>query len=216
MDERIKEIRLQAVLAEYAYVSGLIPLYREVEAKALSTTGVVLAGIASLIAALSQTENPDRNAQGAVVALCAWLLVLFAAVEVTAQLRILRAAGYIKDVIYPRLHELAGTNVMGFESTPPLSLIGLDKSNIENKTVSNVLRANLLTSAPISFGIGATGFVLPFIGLIWIAGVPLSEAFTGASSWWFSFGLAGGIVSVILGTMGYRLTRSVELKKTKS
>lgn len=214
MDETQKELRLQVLLTEYQYVSGLIPLYREVEAKALSTTGIVLAAIASLVAALSQIKDPDLNAQGAIVSLSSWLLVLFAAVEVTAQLRIIRASRYLRDVLYPRVSELVGEDALGFESTSGLSMIAKDKTRIHEKSISNVLRANLLTSAPISLGIGVTGLVLPFVGLIWIAGTPLFSAFSNQTAVWFSLGLLGGLVSLSLGIMGYILTRSVEFKKT--
>lgn len=198
------EMRLQAVLHEFNFVSGLIPMYREVEARALSTVGLVLAGVGTVVAALMQVDNPDPQVQGGLISFTAWIFALFSAVHLTAQLRILRASEYIKRNIYPELDLLLGKRVIAFETTLSEELIGASR---QERGFKARIKRRLVTSVATAVALGLTGLVLPFVGAFAIAHISVVEAMM---SWWFLLGLAGGICSAVIGWVGVSLSSAVE------
>lgn len=209
MTER-DQLQLDAVLSEYNYVSGLIPKYRDVEARALSTVGLVLAGLASVVAALMASEAHDRHVEGGIVAISAWIFALFGSVQLTAQLRILRASRYLQRYVYPQLEELTGTSVMQFERIKSDELLDIPE---EGRTLIQRVKRRLITSVANSIGLGVLGFTMPFLGVFAISKVEPQDI---ASLWWFWVGLIGGIISLILGIIGVELSLDVERSKKEA
>ena len=204
--DEVADLKVQALLAEYQYVSGLIPYYRSVETGVLSTMAVILAALAGLIGTLNTIKDaPDMQVQGIIVANTSWLVLLFTAIEVTASLRIMRASTYLKEELYPRLHKVVGSEIMGFENKPSLELIRNRKAQGRHSLVSDWLRAKLVTSAPILLGMGLLAVTLPLVGLA-MSGFSLS--FVNCIA--FSLGGLGGVLGLLVGLMGYRLTPAVE------
>lgn len=205
-----EQMRLDAILNEYNFVSGLIPMYREVEARALSTVGLVLAGLASVVAALMASEAHDRHVEGAIVSIAAWIFALFGSVQLTAQLRILRASRYLQRYVYPELEKLAGPDVMQFERIKSDQLLDIPS---EGRTMLQRLQRRLVTSAANSAGLGLLGFAMPFLGAFAISRVSLEQV---PGLWWFWVGLVGGALSLTLGIIGVELSLDVERSKKKN
>jgi uncharacterized membrane protein HdeD (DUF308 family) len=57
------------LLAEFQFLSGLIPFYRHVELTVLVGTGLVISGVVAALAALEAAENPNATAGGILLAL---------------------------------------------------------------------------------------------------------------------------------------------------
>jgi hypothetical protein len=209
------QLQLQAILAEYSYVSGLIPYYRSVEAGVLSMVSVLMAALIGFVATVNaQTKALDYSAQGAVLALSAWLVVLLVAIEVTALLRISRASNYLKDHVYPRLEVVTGDVTTGFESAKSLELIG-NKKLIGTKAGlrSDWFRGRFVTSAPIVLGLGILSIILPVLGI----GISFFGELSPITPIWMTIGLIGGIAGLLVGIAGFRLSGGVEraeIKKT--
>ena len=95
-----------AVIAEYNFVSGLIPFYRRMELAAVGGAGVV---VAALIGALGALEGAavsgnrvaiDRT-EVFLLALAPWVFFLTTLMMTTALVRIRRASLYIQDSLSP-------------------------------------------------------------------------------------------------------------------
>ena len=208
-DDR-KDLQLQAVLAEYQFVSGLIPHYRSVETSVLSIMAVVLAALAGFIGTVNSQQGAvlDYSTQGAVISLTSWLMVLFTAIEVTALLRIMRASVYLKTHLYERLAVITGSKTMGFEEVKSLELIRNEKAKGRHASISDWSRGYLVTSAPIVLGMGLLSIALPIAGLL----VPVlaKHALGAQDAVWVSVGFLGGLVGLAVGYAGFRLTPGVE------
>lgn len=200
------DLRLQAVLAEYEFVSGLIPFYRSVETGVLSIMSVVLAALAGFIGTVNSQGGTaiDLHVQAAVVALSSWLMVLFTAIEVTALLRIKRASAYLSEHLYPRLDNLVGKGSMSFEVVKSLDLIRNKNAKGLHKKISNWARSRFVTSAPIVLGMGILSAVLPLVALILLRSLEASDLY------WLVPGFAGGLAGLATGLVGYRLTPGLE------
>jgi hypothetical protein len=208
MSESKDQLKLQVLLAEYQYVSGLIPYYRSVETTVLSTMAVILAALAGFIGSLNSTSTGKApiELEGNIIALVPWLMLLFIAIEVTALLRILRASVYIKKKLYKKLNALLGEKTMRFEKIPSLKLIGNRNAEGLHKTISDFQRKNLIGSNTILWGMGLTSLALAALGNV------VSNQFT-------LFHLAGyfaALISLIVMTTGLRLAKSVERHAKKN
>lgn len=205
-----KELRLQAVLAEYQFVSGLIPYYRSVETNVLSIMAVVLAALAGFVGTVNSQQGAvlDYSVQGAVIALSSWLMVLFTAIEVTALLRIKRASVYLKKHLYPRLNEIIGAKSMGFEEVRSLDLIKNEDASGAHARVSDWARGRFVTSAPIVIGMGILSMALPVIGMF----VPIfaGQNIEASDAPWLALGFLGGSFGLAIGVVGFRLTGALE------
>jgi hypothetical protein len=102
------DARLQLLVAEYTWVTGLIRYYREVELKALFGTGLVLSGVGAAFAALRASDNPDAaDAIGLVFAIAASITAFVLPVVVMANMRGMRAVVYVREWLHPLSAELA-------------------------------------------------------------------------------------------------------------
>ena len=211
-DERA-QLKLDAILAEYNYVSGLIPYYRSVESGVLSMMSVLMAALIGFIATVNAQQGAklDFASQGAVVALSSWLVMLLAAIEVTALLRIMRASAYLREHLYPRLVALTGEASMGFETVDSLDLL-TDKELAGTKAGlrSDWFRGRFVTSAPIVLGMGVLAFTLPVVGI----GISVFGPFNAAELLWMIPSLVGGLAGLAVGIAGFRLSGRVERSQT--
>jgi hypothetical protein len=110
------ETERAAILAEYEFVSGLIPLYRSFEMKVLRLAILILTALAVFVASAIEVHNTDNALLGLafVPGLMAFLVIALAGMEI----RIVRASRYIDGEIRPRLRALAGHDVLRWEQAP--------------------------------------------------------------------------------------------------
>ena len=107
-DLPVAEARLQILLAEYTWVSGLVRYYREVELKALAATGLVLSGVGAAFAALRASESDDAiSAIGLVFAIAASIIAFVLPVVLMASMRGMRAVVYVREWLHPLAAEIA-------------------------------------------------------------------------------------------------------------
>jgi hypothetical protein len=102
-----RDASVQVLLAEYQFVSELIPFYRGVELRALGGTGLVLSGIAAAVAALEAAETPKVTAEATLLVLAAWIPTFLLLIEIMALTRLRRASLYIAKRLHPLAVELA-------------------------------------------------------------------------------------------------------------
>jgi hypothetical protein len=123
-DQYTDDAVLRLILAEYQYVSQLIPLYRQLETFVLAGTGLVASAALAAFAALTSGQSPDRRTASIVLAAAAWGPALLLLVEITALTRITRASRYISRHLQPIAEKLTGRNdVLFFEVAPTEPLI---------------------------------------------------------------------------------------------
>jgi hypothetical protein len=109
-DDPNAEAKLQLLIAEYNFVTGLIPFYRSVEMRALGGTGVVLSAVAGAFGAFESAKDPSRPAEGILLAIAALVPALLLLVEVMALTRLRRASLYISKRLHPLAGELTGND----------------------------------------------------------------------------------------------------------
>jgi hypothetical protein len=126
-DSAITDSRLQLLIAEYTWVSGLIRYYREVELKALAATGLVLSGVGAAYAALSASENRSAgDAIGVVFAIAACITAFVLPVVLMANRRGLRAVVYVREWLHPLAAEMTGdARFLAWESVAGGLYVGL-------------------------------------------------------------------------------------------
>jgi hypothetical protein len=168
-DDDVAEAKLQLLVAEYNFVTGLIPFYRSVEMKALGGTGLVLTAVAAAFGALEAAQHPSRPAEGILLAIAALVPALLLLVEVMALTRLRRASLYISKHLHPIAGELTGDDarVLRWELEPTRILLE------ESKEVSTARFARIagpgatkafVSSAPIVALIALTTILLADMG----------------------------------------------------
>lgn len=203
---------LTALLAEYNFVSSLIPFYRGVEVRALSALGLSAGAIGTVFVALAEQQGANVAVLSGILSVTTWLFVLFVTIEVTASLRIKRASTYISTFLYPQIRALTSQANLAWESTPSLALIGLTEVR-RLKDPRNQLRRTLVTSGPLSLGIGVAGGLVGCISLIVLLSSDRS-ALDPIFVWLYAVvATFGGSLSLFLGVYGFRLTREVERER---
>jgi FtsH-binding integral membrane protein len=100
--------RVQVLIAEYEFVTGLIKYYRDVELRALAGTGIVLTAVAAAVAALEAAHTPNRLAESLLLAIAAWVPVVLLMIVIMAKTRGMRAVVYVRDGLRVRAGELTG------------------------------------------------------------------------------------------------------------
>lgn len=114
---------VQVLVAEFQFVSGLIPFYRRAELVVLGATGALLSVMVAALATLEAADEGQRQAEGLLLALGAWVPVLLLLVEVMALARITRASRYIERVLRPRACALGQAKLLEFERSPSAELL---------------------------------------------------------------------------------------------
>jgi hypothetical protein len=102
------ELRVQILLAEYEFVTGLIRYYREVELRALAGLGLLLTAVAAAVGAIESADEPNRTAEALLLAIAAWVPVVLVVTVLMAKTRGWRAVVYVRDVLSPRANALTG------------------------------------------------------------------------------------------------------------
>jgi hypothetical protein len=134
------ELAAQLLVAEFEFVSQLIPFYRRFEITALAGTGLVISAAVAAGASLISGENPDREAAGVVLGIAAWGPTLMLLVEIMALTRLRRASRYIARTLHPLAQELTQrTDILCWELAPTDALF-------EARTEGRFWRSSLNTA----------------------------------------------------------------------
>jgi hypothetical protein len=84
LNAEVIERKVQLLIAEYNFVSGLITFYRSVELRALGGTGLMLTAIAAAVAAFEAADEPNREAESLLLAIPAWIPVVLVLIAIVA------------------------------------------------------------------------------------------------------------------------------------
>jgi hypothetical protein len=102
-------VRLQLLLAEWQWAAGLVQYHRDVELKALAGNGLVISAVAAAYAALEAGEGGDpATAEATVMAVASCVAAFIVLVAVTASMRAMRAASYVREWLHPLATEMSG------------------------------------------------------------------------------------------------------------
>ncbi len=116
--DHASETERAALLAEYQFVSSLIPLYREFEMQAVRLAIVILTATAVFIAS-SDSKDDILMALAFVPCLMALILLALSGMEV----RIIRASRYVDRSLAPQFRHLAKNDaVLRWETAPRVHL----------------------------------------------------------------------------------------------
>lgn len=165
----VSDAEIQLLVAEYNFVSGLIPFYRGVEMKALAGTGLVLSAVAGAFGALEAAKSPSRPAEGVLLGIAALIPAMLLLVEVMALTRLRRASLHIAEHLHPLASELLGddTRFLRWELGPTERLIGESKK-LESKPWARLAGPRptraFVSSAAIVIMIALTAIVLADAG----------------------------------------------------
>jgi hypothetical protein len=159
--EGAEAARIQVLVAEYTWVSGLIRYYREVELKALAGTGLVLSGVGAAFAALHASQNDQAvHAIGIVFAIAAAITAFALPVVVMANLRGMRAVVYLREWLHPLAAELTGdARFLAWEAVaPPMAVMVADGfGELLKAVVSSTVVVFLIAAASLLLAVaGAT------------------------------------------------------------
>lgn len=159
---------LNGLLAEYNFVTSLIPMYRRIEHQSITALGVTVGAVGSIFAALSGGKSEGMQSLsyrqlGVVMALLSWIFLIFLSVQITAMLRIRRANQYLVKYLYPKLGAVAPGLFeairpdfrVGFETVPSLELIHPETTS----RVRNATGKLLITSGATTLGLAIGGTV---------------------------------------------------------
>lgn len=112
------------MLAEFQFLSGLIPFYRRVELTVLAGTGLVISAVVAALAALEAAEDPQASAEGILLAAGAWAPAFLLLVENMALTRLRRVSLYIAQDLHPLAKCLTGRGeVLRWERGPARRLM---------------------------------------------------------------------------------------------
>jgi hypothetical protein len=164
------------MLAEFQFVSGLIPFYRRVELTVLAGTGLVISGVVAALAALEAAENPNAAAEGILLAVGASAPTFLLLVENMALTRLRRASLYIAKDLHPLALRLTGREeVLRWECGPARRLMesieesGTEGSGREGGLASLIVRRKpvqmFASSIPLLGTIAGTSLVLAIAGV---------------------------------------------------
>ncbi|HXR31868.1 MAG TPA: hypothetical protein VN752_12085 [Solirubrobacterales bacterium] len=128
---------VQILIAEYQYVSGLIPFYRRAELIVLAATGALLSVMVAALATLEAAEEAQRHAEGILLTLGAWVPVLLLLIEAMALTRLMRASRYILDCLNPIACDLGQASLLEFERSPGAQLLAGMKGRRVSTTPKN-------------------------------------------------------------------------------
>lgn len=152
------------LLAEYGFVSGLIPFYRRVEILALGGTGATIAALLAFVGGLEAAEDPNRRLQATLLSLAALVPLVLLLLELMALTRIMRASAYIRTDLYPLAKELTGREqILRWEFSPTRTLI--ESLPGFRRRASATFAKFFASSAPIVTAIMSAAVGLPVAGL---------------------------------------------------
>ncbi|MEE8608914.1 MAG: hypothetical protein V3S55_15020 [Nitrospiraceae bacterium] len=148
------------MVAEYQFVSRLIPMYRRVEMTAVAGAGVAVAAILGAIFALEAADKVDRVAQATLLGLAPWVFFLLVLIQITALVRINRASAYISQYLKPLADHLGErSDLLEFEQVHTRALL------TSSRGWSLIVRV-FVTSAPMIVAAAAPAVVAALIATI--------------------------------------------------
>lgn len=152
------ERAVQILVAEFEFVSQLIPFYRRFEITALAGTGLVISAAVAAAASLISGDHPDRGAAAIVLGIAAWGPALMLLVEVMALTRLRRASRYIAKALHPLAQDLTGRHdILCWELAPTEWLFGSSSSEtLWHRTLNTVVSSTPLIVAMALGSVGLT------------------------------------------------------------
>ncbi len=170
---------VQILVAEYEFVSSLIPFYRRAELVALAATGALLSVVVAALATFEAADEPQRHAEGILLAFGAWVPVLLLLVEAMALTRLMRASRYILNCLNPIACDLGRPGLLGFERSPGAQLLAGMRARRAHRGVRERFAIFFFSSTPVimamaaaSIGLALGGIILDFRPLTLLAGAP--------------------------------------------
>jgi hypothetical protein len=183
---------LAILIAEYQFVSGLIPFYRRVEMAALAGTGLTLSAVAAALTALQATAKPSHSAEAVLLACAAWVPAFLLLIESVALARLSRASAYIEVVLQPIAFDLTGNpKLLAFEHHPSGPILDRTDRNGRRRGVMQFI----MTSTPLILAMCFPSLVLGIGGIardprpliVGIGGVACFFAVgVGRYAWWIT------------------------------
>jgi hypothetical protein len=213
----VVDARIQVLLAEYEFVTGLIRYYRDVELRALAATGLVLTALAAAVAAFEAADTPNRVAESLLLAIAAWVPVVLLMIVIMAKARGMRSVIYVREGLRVRAGELAEhSGLLQWETHAgalldeflPKALAGHWSAHVP-ESIRNRLIISLLRGTPIILAITASSISLA-IAASWIA--------LAAQGWShdetkiaIAIGSAAGIVALTFSIVGIGFTNRTDV-----
>ena len=176
----VLDARVQVLLAEYEFVTGLIKYYRDVELRALFGTGLVLTAVAAAVAAIESTDapaGPNRGAEALLLAIAALVPSVLLIIVIMAKSRGMRAVVYVRDGLRPLARELTGhQGLLEWETrASDLTKTFLDKAVAGHWYAHVPMRGAfigfMLRGTPIILAIGGSSIALGAAGIAVACGV---------------------------------------------
>lgn len=207
----------QVLVAEFQFVAGLIPFYRRAELIVLGATGALLSVMVAALATLEAADESQRQAEGILLALGAWVPVLLLLIEVMALTRIMRASRYIYCCLHPLACQLGRPGLLEFERSPSAELLAgmrgqssqagrsrmdqADESKLKQHTLREQFMIFFFSSTPLILVVAAASIGLAAGGILVDFG-PLT----------LSFGLSAALGAVALACYGIASTQTHEAR----
>jgi hypothetical protein len=163
---------LDLVVAEFQFVSGLIPFYRGVETTALGGTGLIVSGVVAALAALESADTPKAAAEGILLSAGAWAPVVLLLIEIMALTRVVRASAYIADHLHPLAEEITGrSEVLVWELAPTSHLLKRVRAGRRDSAAKEaIVRDSAVrwwsSSTPVIVTIALVSFLLAVSGAV--------------------------------------------------
>ena len=154
------ELATQILIAEFEFVSQLIPFYRRFEITALAGTGLVISAAVAAAAALISGDHPDRVAAAVVLGLEDGAAALMLLVEVMALTRLRRASGYdrARPASAGAAPRRAGKDVLCWELAPTDTLFEFGaEGRFWKRTLNTVVSSTPLI---VAMTLGALGLTI--------------------------------------------------------
>lgn len=191
----VEQAKLELVVAEYNWVSGLIRYYREVELKALGGTGLLLSAAVAGFTALRAAEKDTQHEQALLLSTAAWVPAVSLLIVLMASLRGFRAVVYVRDRLHPLAVRLAGGDeeVLAWEQDS--QRLAFETSVLGRSSVGRVVQW-LITGLPVILLITMASLFLAIAGLV------LWPSLTTAA-----IGVPAAALALALAVMGAAFTR---------
>ena len=202
-DEEGRAPAADLLIAEFQYVSGLIPYYRNVEMLVLAGTGIVATAALAASAALMSGENPRPSVAAIVLVAAAWGPALLLMVEATALVRIRRASLFIGQNLHEVAKDLTGrVDLLTFEHDPAKFL----RSDLAERGLSEGQRARIDL-------VGASVGILA-IPVVTTAGLAAGGVLIDGSLAPSLVGAGALVCAVVLGWYSFRITHPHEKRQS--
>jgi hypothetical protein len=206
------DARVQVLLAEYEFVTGLIKYYREVELRALAANGLVLTAVAAAIAAIESADTPNRSAQSLLLSIGAWVPSVLLLIVIMAKARGMRAVIYVRERLRERAASITGDDeLLEWETLAAGLTDEFLRSAYQGRSqgMARWVVGHLLRGTPIILAITASSAALAVAGA-WIA---VETHDWEGDEMWISFvlGASAAVAAAGLGVIGIAYTNRTDV-----